>query len=77
MTTVAALRVGARVAGEAIGRQRFGFFIPIDDMPNAIALAEITAMAHGMDLPTLGTFVIGEVFWHTDHNHQVRVRLDE
>jgi hypothetical protein len=29
-----------------------------------------------MDLPVLGTFVGGEVFWHA-HMHQVRVRLDE
>ncbi|MET8641364.1 hypothetical protein [Streptomyces sp. NPDC004675] len=45
-------------------------------MPDAIALAEITSMPQGMDLPAPGAFVNGEVFWHAD-NHQVRVRLDE
>ncbi|MEV6293699.1 hypothetical protein AB0M41_25390 [Streptomyces sp. NPDC051896] len=46
-------------------------------MPNAIALAEITAVPLGMDLPALGAFVGGEVIWHAAHNHQVKVRLDE
>ncbi|MFK4869719.1 MULTISPECIES: hypothetical protein [unclassified Streptomyces] len=46
-------------------------------MPHAVALAEITAMPQGMDLPALGTFVSGAVYWHTAHNHQVKVRLDE
>ncbi|GAA3158160.1 RNA-binding protein [Streptomyces echinatus] len=74
--TVAALPVGTPVTGEVIGRQPFGVFIRIDGVPNAIALAEITSMPQGMDLPALGAFVEGEVFWHA-HNHQVRVRLDE
>ncbi|POX60581.1 RNA-binding protein [Streptomyces sp. Ru62] len=76
--TVAALPVGTGITGEVIGRQRFGVFIRIDGMPNAIALAEITAMPHGMDLPAaLGVSVSGEVLWHAAHNHQVKVRLDE
>ncbi|MFE0508639.1 hypothetical protein [Streptomyces sp. NPDC058964] len=75
--TVAAVPVGARITGEVIGRQRFGVFIRIDGVPNAIALAEITAMPLGMDLPALGAFVRGEVIWHAAHNHQVKVRLDE
>ncbi|MEU5532292.1 hypothetical protein [Streptomyces sp. NPDC020362] len=74
--TVATLPVGSRITGEVIGRQPFGIFIHIDGVPNAIALAEITSMPQGMDLPALGTFVSGEVFWHA-HNRQVRVRLDE
>ncbi|MFJ8197469.1 hypothetical protein [Streptomyces sp. NPDC096152] len=75
--TVAALPAGARITGEVIGRRPFGVFIRIDGVPNAIALAEITAMPHGMDLPALGAFVSGEVLWHADHNYQVKVRLDE
>jgi hypothetical protein len=75
--TVAALPVEARITGEVIGRQRFGVFIGIDGVPNAVALAEITAMPHGMDLPALGAIVSGEVLWHATHNHQVKVRLDE
>ncbi|MEV6050699.1 hypothetical protein [Streptomyces sp. NPDC052107] len=45
-------------------------------MPNAMALAEITSMPRGMDLPALGAFVSGEGLRHA-YNHQVRVRLDE
>ncbi|MEU1621777.1 hypothetical protein ABZ479_31325 [Streptomyces sp. NPDC005722] len=76
-TTVAALPVGSRVAGEISGRQRFGVFILLDGFPEAVALAEITAMPHEMELPALGTRVAGEVLWHAEHNHQVKVRLDE
>ncbi|MGW5462208.1 hypothetical protein [Streptomyces sp. NPDC003996] len=68
--TVAALPVEARITGEVIGRQRYG-------VPNAVALAEITAMPRGMDLPALGAFVSGEVIWHAAHSPQVKVRLDE
>ncbi|MBL1108122.1 hypothetical protein JK361_26615 [Streptomyces sp. 5-8] len=73
---VAALPVGSRITGEVVGRQPFGVFIRMDGVPDAIALAEITAMPQGMDLPPLGAHVSGVVFWHAD-NHQVRVRLDE
>ncbi|MEU9371242.1 hypothetical protein AB0D71_42765 [Streptomyces avermitilis] len=75
--TVVALPVAARITGEVIGRQPFGVFIRIDDVPNAIAWAEITAMPRGMDFPTLGALVNGEVLCHAAHNHQVKVRLDE
>ena len=34
-------------------------------------------MPRGMDLPALGALVSGEVLWHADHNHQLKVRLDE
>lgn len=69
--TVASLPVGTRITGEVIGRQPFGVFIRIDGAPDAIALAEITAMPQVMDFPARGTFVSGGVFWHA-RNHQVR-----
>ncbi|MDH6699781.1 hypothetical protein P3T26_004242 [Streptomyces sp. MAA16] len=34
-------------------------------------------MPHHMELPALGATVAGEVIQHADHNHQVRIRLDE
>ncbi|MFJ6908285.1 hypothetical protein ACWERF_29455 [Streptomyces griseoluteus] len=74
--TVAALPVGTLITGEVIGRQPFGVFIRIDGVPAAVALAEITAMPPGMELPAIGASVEGEVIWHA-HNHQVRVRLNE
>ncbi|MGW3285998.1 hypothetical protein ACWDR3_15315 [Streptomyces sp. NPDC001002] len=46
-------------------------------MPNAVGLAEITTMPHHMELPTMCTTVTGEVIWHADHNHRVKIRLDE
>lgn len=49
----------------------------LDGVPNAVGLAEITAMPHHMELPAMGTIVTGEVVWHTDHNRQVKIRLDE
>ncbi|MFJ8034048.1 hypothetical protein [Streptomyces sp. NPDC096032] len=75
--TVAALPLGTHITGEVVGRRRFGVFLRMDGVPNAIALAEITAMPREMDLPALGAFVSGEVIRHADHNHQVKVRLDE
>lgn len=72
--TVAALPVGTHITGEVIGRQPFGVFIRIGGVPAAVALAEITAMPQGMELPAIGASVEGAVFWHA-HNHQVRVRL--
>ncbi|MFF1838012.1 hypothetical protein ACFVXE_27960 [Streptomyces sp. NPDC058231] len=75
--TLAALPLGASVAGEVIGRQPFGVFIRVDGIPGAIALAEIIAMPEGMGLPILGARIRGEVIGHAEHNHQVRVRLHE
>ncbi|MGY1499497.1 hypothetical protein ACW4TU_23435 [Streptomyces sp. QTS52] len=49
----------------------------MDGAPNAVGLAEISAMPHHMELPALGTTVAGEVISHADHNCQVRIRLDE
>ncbi|MFE1923891.1 hypothetical protein ACFW91_15150 [Streptomyces asoensis] len=46
-------------------------------MPDAVGVAEITAMADHVELPALGSAVAGEVIWHADHNHQVKVRLYE
>ncbi|WP_206062036.1 hypothetical protein, partial [Nonomuraea basaltis] len=40
-----------------------------------ISLAEITAMPAGFDLPGMGAEVVGEVIWHAEHNHQVKIRL--
>ncbi|MFE5922972.1 hypothetical protein [Streptomyces sp. NPDC056468] len=74
--TVAALPVGTRITGEVIGRQPFGVFIRLEGVPDVVALAEISAMPLGMDLPALGASVEGEVFWHS-RGYQVRVRLDE
>ncbi|AVH58699.1 MULTISPECIES: RNA-binding protein [Streptomyces] len=75
--TVAALPVGARIEGEVIGRQRFGVFIQIDGMPEAVGLAEVGSMPHDMELPAMGAEVTGTVVWHADHNHQVKIKLDE
>ncbi|MGI5139965.1 MULTISPECIES: hypothetical protein [unclassified Streptomyces] len=73
--TVVALPVGTRVGGEVIGRRRFGVFIRIEGVPNAVALAEATAMPRWMELPAMGAYVEGEVIDHAHHNHQVKVRL--
>jgi hypothetical protein len=74
--TVAALPVGAPIAGEVIGRQRFGVFIRIDGVPDAVGLAEVTAMPHDAELPAMGTRVAGQIISHVEHNHHVKVRLD-
>ena len=75
--TVAALPLGSRVSGRVIGRPAFGVFFLIDGVPNAVGLAEITAMPKHMELPAMGAPVTGEVIWHADHNHQVKARLHE
>ncbi|MEU2899943.1 hypothetical protein ABZ666_28890 [Streptomyces sp. NPDC007056] len=46
-------------------------------MPHAVGLADIGSMPPGASLPALRTQVSGEVVWHTDRNHQVRIRLSE
>ncbi|OIJ69202.1 hypothetical protein [Streptomyces mangrovisoli] len=74
--TVSALPLGSHVSGRVIGRQPFGIFLLIDGVPNAVGLAEITAMPHHMELPAMGAAVAGEVIWHADHNRQVKIRLD-
>lgn len=77
VATAAALSAGSKITDEAVGRQPFGVFIRMDGVLDAIALAEITRMPLGMELPALGALVSGEVYWHDDRNHQVRVPLDE
>ncbi len=56
---------------------RHGIFMRIKGVPDAVGLAESTAMPLGMELPAPGASVEGVVYWHDAHNHQVRVRLDE
>ncbi|WP_181512537.1 MULTISPECIES: hypothetical protein [unclassified Streptomyces] len=75
--TVAALPVGTHVTGRVIGRQRFGVFIRIEGHANAVGLAEIGGMPHHMELPQPGVEVGGLVVDHADHNHQIKIRLDE
>lgn len=74
---VAALPVGTPIAGEVIGCQRFGVFISIDSAPDAVGLAEIITMPRDAEPPPMGTRIAGAVISHTEHNHQVRVRLDK
>ncbi|MFP8963322.1 hypothetical protein ACLIYP_22635 [Streptomyces nanhaiensis] len=73
--TAAALPLGTKVAGQVIGRQPFGVFIEIDGHPDALGLAEVTSFPRGASLPALGTRVEGEVIWHTEHHHQIKIRL--
>ncbi|WP_199185719.1 hypothetical protein [Streptomyces carminius] len=75
--TVSALPVGAHISGQVIGRRPFGVFVRLDGLPSAVALAEITSMPRGMELPVVGATVAGKVVWHTPHNCQVRIRLNE
>ncbi|MGW7050489.1 hypothetical protein [Streptomyces sp. NPDC054887] len=75
--TVSALPVGTRITGQVFECRPFGVFIRIDGAPSAIGLADIGSMPSGASLPSLGAQVGGEVVWHTDHNHQVRIRLNE
>ncbi|WP_200826101.1 S1 domain-containing protein [Kibdelosporangium aridum] len=67
--------LGTQVTGEVIARQPFGVFIRIDGTPDAVGLAEITAMPQGAELPAVAAQVTGEVIWHAEHNHQVKIRL--
>ncbi|WAZ24354.1 hypothetical protein STRCI_005766 [Streptomyces cinnabarinus] len=75
--TVSALPVGTRVTGQVVIRRPFGVFLRIDGVPHAVGLADIGSMPPDASLPALGSRVSGEVVWHTDHNHQVRIRLSE
>lgn len=63
------------MTAEVVGRQPFGVFLRIDGAPDAIGLAEITAMPLGAELPRIGAHVSGEVRRHTEHNHQLKVAL--
>ncbi|GIH60746.1 hypothetical protein [Microbispora siamensis] len=75
LATCISLPIGSLVTGTVIGRQPFGVFLKIDGVPDAVGLAEITALPSGSDLPRLHAQVSGEVIWHAEHNHQVRIRL--
>ncbi len=46
-------------------------------MPDAVGLAEVGGMPHDLELPAMGAAVSGVVIWHADHNHQVKIKLDE
>ncbi|MFF2165417.1 hypothetical protein ACFVWP_32625 [Streptomyces sp. NPDC058175] len=76
--TVAALPAGTHVTGRVVGRQRFGVFIRIEGHANAVGLAEVGGnMPHHMELPRVGVEVGGMVVDHADHNHQIKIKLDE
>jgi hypothetical protein len=51
--------------------------IHLDEVPNAVVLAEVISMPQGMELPALGARVEGQVLWRAEHNHQAKVGLDE
>ncbi|MEV8038906.1 hypothetical protein [Streptomyces sp. NPDC086182] len=70
-----ALPLGTKITGEVVGRQRFGVFLRIDEMPDATGLAEITAAPRNAVLPAMGESVSGQVIWHADHNCQVKIKL--
>ncbi|WP_433759519.1 hypothetical protein [Nocardia sp. CA-135398] len=72
--TVETLPVSTRVTGTVIGRQPFGVFIHIDQVPDAVGLVRITAMPPDAPLPFWGETVVGEVVWHVDDNYQVIVQ---
>ncbi|WP_329585473.1 S1 RNA-binding domain-containing protein [Streptomyces sp. NBC_01362] len=75
--TCQALPIGTQITGRVIGRQRFGVFLSIDQHPDAVGLAEITAMPRCATLPHVGVEVSGVVIWHADHNRQVKIKLTE
>ncbi|MEY9873271.1 ribosomal protein S1 [Streptacidiphilus sp. MAP12-33] len=75
--TVLHLPIGTQITGEVVGRRPFGIFLTIDNHPDAVGLAEITAMPRCMELPQVGARVTGHVLWHADHNHQVKIKLTE
>lgn len=70
-----ALPRGSQITGEVVGRQRFGVFVRINEVPDAMGLAEITAAPPNAILPAVGEIVSGEVIWHADHNCQVKIKL--
>ncbi|MET9262500.1 hypothetical protein [Amycolatopsis sp. NPDC004079] len=72
--TIESLPVGTSITGKVIGRQRFGVFVRIDGVPDALGLVEVTALPCGTSLPAVGDAVVGEVLWHAAHNHQIRIR---
>ncbi|MFE5288343.1 hypothetical protein ACFRAQ_25550 [Nocardia sp. NPDC056611] len=71
--TVESLPVGSPVTGKVIGRQPFGVFIEIDQIPDAIGLVRVTFLPTDAELPARGELVEGHVHWHESHNCQVIV----
>ncbi|MBB5868587.1 ribosomal protein S1 [Allocatelliglobosispora scoriae] len=69
------LPIGTHVRGEVVARQPFGVFVRIKGAPDALGLAEITAMPRDAVLPEIGTTMSGEVIWRAEHNHQIKLRL--
>ncbi|QIY64627.1 hypothetical protein HEP85_27145 [Streptomyces sp. RPA4-2] len=53
-----------------MGRQPFGVVVRVDGAPEAMALAEITAMPEGMDQPAFGARIIGEVIEYAGRAQQ-------
>ncbi|WP_327145748.1 hypothetical protein [Nocardia sp. NBC_01327] len=70
---VEGLPVGTRVSGVVIGRQPFGVFIQIDQVPDAVGLVRVTALPPDVELPLRGVHVVGDVLWHEERNCQVTV----
>ncbi|NUS44265.1 MAG: RNA-binding protein [Mycobacteriaceae bacterium] len=73
--TVRALPIGTSVAGVVIGRQPFGVFLRLDDLPAVLGLAETVALPRGLRLPRLGARVTGRVLSHEERNCQVKIAL--
>ncbi|MEV4596981.1 hypothetical protein AB0K15_06210 [Amycolatopsis sp. NPDC049253] len=72
---VTRLPVGARITGSVVARQPFGVFFAVDEVPGALALAEVTSLPGGGELPVLSARVTGEVLGHRHENHQIHVRV--
>ncbi|MET8043424.1 hypothetical protein ABZU25_21485 [Micromonospora sp. NPDC005215] len=73
----AALPVGEQVRVRVLAAMPFGVFVEIDGQPDALGLLEITAIARGGELPTVGGYFDAVVADHTAHNWQVRLRPAE
>jgi len=65
------------VTGRVIGRQPFGVFVDISGTPEASGMAEITSMPRDAVLPPADTIVGCSVLGHAEHNHQVKLRLND
>ncbi len=57
LATCISLPIESLVTGTVIGRQPFGGFLKLDGVPDAVGLAEITALPSGSDLPRLHAHV--------------------
>ncbi|MEV6359316.1 hypothetical protein [Nocardia asteroides] len=61
------------MTGVVVGRQRFGVFIELDQVPDAIGLVRVTALPVDQPLPTRGVAVEGVVLYRDDRTHQLTV----